>query len=341
MKPKPLKVVNLDRQMCILRFSRDGKWLLASGQDPVIRRLDATTPDLKAQTPLSGHNGWVTALAVHPDGKRLLSADSWGRISCWPFSEATPKVSWSLAEAHDGWIRNLAISPDGQIVVSAGADGKVGVWSCADGKKVRELTGHNAEVYSVAIHPDGKTLVSGDCKGVVIRWDAATGKLLGEIDATSMYSVFALQELGGVRVLTFDRQGKWLILAGATAAAGKLSGPSILLYDWAASKLAHTVKFGATLDGYVYDVACHPDGLLMAVTSGQPGQGKLVFLKPGEATPSVSQALPNPHTLALHPDGKRLLVAATNAGSNGNGRNLNGSKEYPGNYSPLHIYELQ
>ena len=46
-KPKQVKVVNLDRQVCVLRFSRDGKTLLASGQDPAIRRLDATTPDLK------------------------------------------------------------------------------------------------------------------------------------------------------------------------------------------------------------------------------------------------------------------------------------------------------
>src|SRR5205823_1202082 len=130
--------------------------------------------------------------------------------------------------------------PDGQTVATAGADGKVGMWTCADGKKVHELTGHEGEVYSVAFHPDGKSLVSGDAKGIVKRWDTA-GKLLGEIDAKSMYSVFALQELGGVRFLTFDPKGAWLILAGATAAAGKLSGPSVLLYDWAAAKMAHTV----------------------------------------------------------------------------------------------------
>src|SRR5262249_10526699 len=139
LKPKQVKVVNLDRQMCILRFSRDGKLLLASGQDPIIRRLDAATPDLKPLSPLTGHNGWVTAVAVHSDGKRLLSADSWGRLNCWPFTEAQPKPSWSLAEAHDGWIRAVAPSPDGQTVATAGADGKVGLWSCADGKKLREL----------------------------------------------------------------------------------------------------------------------------------------------------------------------------------------------------------
>ena len=50
-KPKQIKVVNLDRQMCTLRFSLDGKLLAAGGQDGTVRRLDATTTDLKPLTP--------------------------------------------------------------------------------------------------------------------------------------------------------------------------------------------------------------------------------------------------------------------------------------------------
>jgi hypothetical protein len=46
----------------------------------------------------------------------------------------------------------------------------------------------------------------------------------------------------------------------------------------------------------------------------------------------------NCHSLAVHPDGKRLVVAATNAGSNGNGRPKD--KEYLGNWSPLHVWSL-
>ena len=77
-----------------------------------------------------------------------------------------------------------------------------------------------------------------------------------------------------------------------------------------------------------------------ATASGQPGQGKLMFLQPGDAQPFFSQAIPNPHSLTLHPNGKRLVVAATNANSAGNGRNLGKNKEYPGNFSPLHIFDL-
>jgi WD40 repeat protein len=338
--PKQVKIVNLDRQMCVIRFSLDGKLLVAGGQDARVRRLDATTVDLKPLSPLLGHSGWVTALAFHPDGKRLLSADSWGRLTCWPVTEATPKPVWTIDQAHDGWLRSIAISPDGQIVATCGADG-VRLGSCADGKKLHEMKDHGCEVYSVAFHPDGKSLISGDCKGVVKQWATASGKSVREIDARSMYAEMALQELGGARFMTFDAKGTTLAVAGALGAPGKgTAGPCVMLFDWASGKSTHTIKLGAPLEGYVYDVSFHPDGYLMGVLSGQPGQGKLFCVRPGEAAPFFLTALPNPHSLTVQPGFKRIIVTATNAGSNGNGRNLDKDKKYPGNFSPLYVYDL-
>ncbi len=47
----------------------------------------------------------------------------------------------------------------------------------------------------------------------------------------------------------------------------------------------------------------------------------------------------NAHALAMHPDGKRFAVAATNGGSNGNGRKLGKDGEYENNVSPLLLFE--
>jgi hypothetical protein len=116
--------------------------------------------------------------------------------------------------------------------------------------------------------------------------------------------------------------------------------PVVLLFDWPTGKPRHTLKIGTDNDGFVYDLHLHPDGFVMAVTSGQPGTGKFFFQRPEDAQPFFLAPLANCHALAVHPNGSRLAVSATNGGSSGNGRQLNQKKEYPGNWSPLHIWDM-
>ena len=79
----------------------------------------------------------------------------------------------------------------------------------------------------------------------------------------------------------------------------------------------------------------------MAVASGNPGSGKLFFARAEDKEPFyVTTKMANCHSLAVHPDGRQLAVAGTNTGSNGNGRLLGKNKEYPGNFSPLHLFDL-
>jgi WD40 repeat protein len=342
-QPKEGKTLQLDQQACIVRFSLCGKLLAAGGFDGRVHRWDATTDPLTTLPALTGHNGWVQALAFHPDGKRLFTADTWGRLCCWPYADKQPRPLWNVPQAHDGWVRQAAVSPDGKLLATCGRDAAVRLWSTEDGKKQRELTGRGEDVFCVAFHPDGKSLVSGDLKGAIQQWDLATGKGGRTFDAKVMYRYDRIQDVGGVRCLAFDRAGTTLACGGSEPKSGGFvqGAPLVLLFDWPTGKRKHLHKFGAENDGFVYDLAFHPDGFLMAVTSGQPGSGKLLFHRPGEAQPFfLTTKMANCHSLAVHPQGRRLVVSATNGGSNGNGRLLGKNKEYPGNWSPLHIWEL-
>ena len=78
----------------------------------------------------------------------------------------------------------------------------------------------------------------------------------------------------------------------------------------------------------------------MAVTSGQPGQGRVLFWRPGEAAPHFTAAKPNCHSVALSPDGTRLAVSATNANSSGNGRVKGAGGDYPANTSPVQLWTV-
>jgi WD40 repeat protein len=339
--PKQTKVINLEQQACMLRFSPDGKVLAAACFDQVVRRLDATTDPFAPLPPVAGHNGWVQCLAFHPDGKRAFSADTWGQVRAWPFAEAEPKPLWNVAQAHDGWVRGLVVSPDGKTLATCGADRAIRLWSADDGKKLTELAA-GEDVHALLFHPDGKSLVSGDLKGVVKVWDVASGKAARELDARGLYLYERLQDVGGVRCLAFDKTGATLACGGCQPKGGGFVEGTllILLFDWVSGKVKETITFGAAADGFVKDLHLHADGFLMAVSSGQPGNGKLFFFNPGDKEPFFTAPMANCHSLALHPNGTRLAVAATNANSAGNGRPMTANKEYPGNFSPIHIWDM-
>lgn len=339
-QPKAARPIAIDQQLCSVRLSPDGKVLVAGSFEGTVRRWDTTVSPFAELPALKGHNGWVQCVAFLPDGKRLVSADSWGRLASWPPSEKDARPLWSVADAHDGWIHSLAVSPDGKLVASGGRDRTIRITSSEDGRKLQVLAA-GEDVLAVAFYPDGKTLVSGDLKGVIKQWDVLTGKVVRELDAKVMFFRDRIQDVGGVRCLGFNAGGSTLFAGGTQPKTGAfVQGiPLVLGFDWATGKSATVYKGASDAEGFVHDLHWHPDGFLMAVTSGQPGQGKLVFQRPGEAQPFVTQAIPNPHSLTFH--GKRVIVAATNANSSGNGRvKGKGANDYPGNFSPLHVFEL-
>lgn len=341
-QPKSFKVLNTNQQLCSIRFSPDGKLLAGGTFEGSIRRWDFSSDKFDELAPIKGLNGWVQAIAFSADSKRLYSADSWGTLSAWPIDEKEPNPLWIVKGAHDGWIHGLSLSADGTKIATCGRDQTVRVSSTGDGKK-EAVFAHPDIVLSVAFHPDGKSIVSGDLKGVIRQCDMVSGKAVREFDAKAMYLKDRIQDVGGVRCFTFNKDGSILIAGGSQPKTGGFVTGSnlILVFDWQSGKVKLTIKStnANENEGYVNDMSLHPDGFLMSVSSGQPGNGKLVFHSLDDGQAFVTMPLPNCHSLALHPSASRLVVSATNANSSGNGRV--GTKEnYPGNFSPLHVLDF-
>jgi len=92
------------------------------------------------------------------------------------------------------------------------------------------------------------------------------------------------------------------------------------------------------------DAVWHPQGFVMACSSGQAGKGAFWCWKPGEAAPFlVNKELTHARSSSLSPDGTRLLVARATAPQNGalsgNGRGAGKDEEYLGLVSQIHIFE--
>ncbi len=342
-EPKEFAVATADPQVLAARFSPSGDWLVAGGYDGRVRLWDVRTDEPRELPALTGHHGWVQTLAFSSDSQRLVTADSWGQLSLWNLSGEQPQLAWSQATAHDGWLREVDISADGQHVVSCGRDAMIRLWSAVDGTRLQELTGHTADVYCVRFHPQQPLLVSADERGWVKVWDLATGQFQRQFDASLLYLEHRLQDVGGVRSLALDSTGETLAVGGTIPKnGGTVQGtPCILVFDFASGELRHTLKLGDPNHCFVHDLGWHVAGFLMAVTSGTPGQGQLLFQRPADETPFfLTTKLPNCHSLSLHEPTRRLAVVTTNRGSNGNGRQLDKSGAYAGNHSPIHLFRL-
>lgn len=74
------------------------------------------------------HLGRVTAVAVSPDGKRVLSADSAGRMRLWEGDTGKELPRFDDEPADRSVINSVAFSPDGTEAVSGHTDGTVRVW---------------------------------------------------------------------------------------------------------------------------------------------------------------------------------------------------------------------
>jgi hypothetical protein len=336
------KPLTPDVQLTRVRFSPCGTVLAAAAFDGTVRRWDVAGKDPKALPPLPGHDGWVTALAFLADKKRLVSADSWGKLLCRDYAGASPKASWQVPKAHDGWLRAVAVSPSGELVATAGRDGFVRLWSAADGAKRGEFAA-GADTFSLAFHPGGKSLAAGDVFGVVRQFDLPAGKPVRTLEAKELYRLDRIQDVGGVRVLLFSADGATLFAAGSQPKTGGFvqGVPLVLGLDWATGKPVSRWKGASDAEGFVHDLCRHLSGYLVGVTSGQPGNGRLFCWKPGDASAFfLTPKMANCHSVDLHPDGVRLAVSATNANSSGNGRVKSKDGTYPGNASPIHLWQL-
>ncbi len=325
-------------QVTCVRFSPDGALLAAACFDGEVRRWDVTGKEPVELPALGEHNGWVTGLAF--GAKVLFSCDSWGRLSAWDFAAKEPKRLWTVEAAHDGWARGISVN-ESQLA-TCGKDGFVRVWATADGKKVNEFE-TKTDVLSMCFAPDGKSVFAGDLFGVVREFAFASGKITRTLDAKELHKLDRIQDVGGVKCLLLSGDGKTLFVAGAEPKSGGFveCTPLLIAFDLATGKRSGQYKGTNPNEGYVTDLAWHTGGFVIFTTSGQPGQGKFHIWKPGDAATLFSGGkLPNCHSVAIHPDGDKLAVSATNANSSGNGRVKGSGGEYPANTSPIQMWSV-
>ncbi|MCC6509473.1 MAG: hypothetical protein IT423_10215 [Pirellulaceae bacterium] len=346
-EPQEIGVIVVNPQINEARTSPCGSLLAGAGYDARIRIFKVVEKESVEREAIGGHNGWVQAVAFHPTGtpgKHLLySGDSWGQLRATRLTDDASEPLWHHMDAHDGWIRQIDTTPDGSLLASVATDRRLCLWNSQDGTLVKEIKDLPEDVLAIRFHPDGKLLATGDAKGKVQLWNVATGERIREFDAGELWLLHRLQDVGGVRVIRFNRDGSQIACGGVKPAnGGTVQGePTLFIFDVATGERKFSLNFGEQKDCLLLDLHWTDDDVLMAVTCGTPGTGKVVFRNAQEDKAFYETTkLPNCQSLSYHPASRTLSVVTTNRDSNGNGRRLDKNGEYLGNNSPIHRFRL-
>ena len=217
-----------------------GDRVVAGGKDILV--WDAMTGRAIEEFRFFGKRGDARALAVSPDGRRLLAGTDASALSEWDVETGEKSfhvdeyTSYSMSR---GAVRTVGYRSDG-LPFSVGRRAKSWVWDARNGRppvqlgeamsgaalaggkmalggwksiavvdekgQSRTIEGHAGWVLSIAASPSGEEILAVDYPGRGRVWTVATGKARCTLDAPSFYSVAAWSPAGD-RVATGGGDG--------------------------------------------------------------------------------------------------------------------------------------
>lgn len=271
-------------------FSPDGTQLASGGQDRKVTVWDTQDGELKFS--LQGTT-WVKCISFSRDGTQLAGGCDDGRLHVWNL--ATRKRVTLLRHRY-AWLDSLSWAPDGHRLACVQLDEppnpRIRIWDTDSGQLIRALTGEAGGSRSVDWSPDGRYLATGDQEQTVRIWDPETGRMLAVVQIQG--------KKAGVRSVKWSPDGTRLAAAGQdqtlkvwdaaellSTASALEALPDINAVRWSPDSqiLALGGRDGvvrlwdatrrqtATLDrqpGSVMNLAWHPDGRRLAVSSDRP-----------------------------------------------------------------------
>nr|P90587.1 RecName: Full=66 kDa stress protein; AltName: Full=p66 [Physarum polycephalum]AAC26321.1 66-kDa stress protein p66 [Physarum polycephalum] len=155
-------------QPTVVRVSVDGSEVAVGAKDNSIHIYSLSGTTLSEQAVLSGHRGFLTAIAYSPDGKHFASADQNRDIFVW--DKASRKIKVEGWVYHNARVTSLAWNSNSNNIVTGSLDSHVYVWSVSEpSKHIAIKNAHRGGVNAV-LWVDEHTVASAGLDCSIKTW---------------------------------------------------------------------------------------------------------------------------------------------------------------------------
>lgn len=195
-----------------IAFYPDGKRIITSGEDQMIRFWDATSAELIGEPLPIGEA--IVALSLSSD-QRSLAIATGSKIRLWDVETRQPT---DVVFEHARNISAIEFCPNSSLLLAGGEDAEVRVWDVETKQEVGTPWAHDSPVVDIAISPDGKLAATCEFGNVARLWEISRGKSVGMPLAHHGWVEHVSFSADGKRVVTgcFDKLARvWDVETGA------------------------------------------------------------------------------------------------------------------------------
>ena len=186
----------------VVRFSRDGRLLLAGGGQPAasgkVVVWDITTGERVFE--VGDELDVVLASDISADHTQIALGGPQRIVRV--YSTATGELQYEITK-HTEWVLATEFSPDGVLLATADRNGGLHLWEAKTGREYLTLNGHTAAVTSLSWRGDSNVVASGSEDATVRLWEVENGNQLKNWNAQG--AVLSLEFTRDAQLVTCGR----------------------------------------------------------------------------------------------------------------------------------------
>lgn len=294
-RPQLVVQIGHARNILSVAYAPDGQTALTGSDDQTARLWDLVTA--KEIRRFEGHSDAILSVAISVDGRTVLtgSLDTTARL--WNTATGAEIRRFNHASA----VTSVAFSPDGEQVLTGSHDRKAILWEAATGQLFREFAGHAGPVMAVAFSEDGQQILTGSGDHTARLWDAQSANLLQELKGHTQPITSVAFAPEGTRLLTgsVDQTARcW----------DAQTGSELQQY-----RALHRV-FSAVFSPDGKQVITGNEGVALKLDDEQNNTVRVWDAQTGTQLRGFRAYGSSAVSVAVSPDGNRLLVGANRSG---------------------------